>query len=283
MSRDESDIPHASPAPHQAERRKEERHAVDSILLPFLGTRENDQGAFEYLLSNLSASGVGISIPRWLVSREHLKEGDRINLHIPFRRSERFYTRGTVMWERWDAEQEAQFCGLRMQSSLRPPYYPVYISLLQGDVHLDLQRFRSTENLIQRILKDAYLLKRGILIYLRHLVPFFYRIGEYPIEEYPELKETLLDDIRHRVESNALWLEDLYDTALREHWEQEELPVALDLGKLRETMESEVQRDLLATVFETGAVRPYLDAIYELEKKQSHLFNTLVMLYIQVL
>ena len=81
--------------------------------------------------------------------------------------------------------------------------------------------------------------------------------------------------------ANLSWLEEKYDTALEEHWEREDLPVVLDLGRLRAALESDVPRDLLAMVFDSRSVRPYLDAIYELEKKQSHLFNTLVMLYLQ--
>ena len=75
-----------------------------------------------------------------------------------------------MVWENWDDRQEAQFCGLRMQSSLRP-YYPVYISLQAGNIRLDLKRFESVENLIQKIFKDAHLLKRGTLIYLRIWFP----------------------------------------------------------------------------------------------------------------
>ena len=264
------------------DRRFRSRKPIGSILMPFLGTRESDQGAFEYLLSDISASGVGLVIPRWLVSREHLKKNDVINLHIPFRYDERFYTRGHVAWERWDEEQEAQMCGLQMDPSIRP-FYRVYISIETGGFELDLQEFDTVGNLLHGLLKDAYLLKRGILIYLKHLVPFFYRITEYPTDEYPELKETLLDDIRGRVKGNADRLESLYDTAVTEGWTQRDIPRLLDLEQLRGWMETEVQRDLLMAVFGGGGVRPYLNAIYELEKKQSHLYNTIVMLYLQVL
>lgn len=272
----------AHEAASASDRRRDPRRAIGSILMPFLGTRETDQGAFEYLLTDISQSGVGLSIPKWLVSREHLKPDDRINLHLPFSHNKRFYTRGQVAWTRWDDQQEAQLCGLRMERSIRP-YYHVYISIESGGFEIDLQDFETVENLLQSLLKDAYLLKRGVLIYLKHLVPFFYRIAAYPTHDYPELKETLLDDIRQHVARHARQLNDLYDTAVAERWAQKEIPRLLDLEQLRELMESDVQRDLLMTVFGGGSVAPYLNAIYELEKKQSHLFNTIVMLYLQEL
>ena len=164
-----------------------------------------------------------------------------------------------------------------------PPYYPVFISLRAANVSIDLQDFDSSGDLLYLLLKDAHLLKRGTLIYLKHLVPFFYRVGEYPSSEYKALKDNILEDIRGRVDAQVRLLADYQAVASHEEWRLTDLPRVLDLNIFRSAIESEMQRDLLLTVFQVGTVRFYLDAIQELEKKLYHTFNTLMMLYMQAL
>ena len=69
--------------------RRENRLEVASIVLPFLGSRENDFSPFQYLLSNLSPHGAKILIPRWLALRERLNPGEVIDFHAPFLSPER--------------------------------------------------------------------------------------------------------------------------------------------------------------------------------------------------
>lgn len=264
------------------EQRGENRIAIDSIILPFLGSLASNQATFEYLLHNLSPSGACIMIPRWVVRREHLHRGDNLELHAPFRYHGSFYTKGRVIWTRWDESSDCQVCGITMTEA-PPPYYPVFISLQAAKVSIDLQDFDSSGRLLYLLLKDAHLLKRGTLIYLKHLVPFFYRVGEYPSSEYEALKDTILDDIRGRVDAQARLLADHQTVASRDGWRLVDLPRVLDLNIFRSAVESEMQRDLLLTVFQVDTVRFYLDAIQELEKKLYHTFNTLMMLYMQAL
>ena len=274
--------PPVAPKAGAAERRREVRRAITSVRLPLMGTRESDQGSFEYILVDISANGIGLLIPRWLVSRIHLKAGDQLNLHLPFQLQGRYYTGGRVVWCRWDEIQKAEVCGLAMAPSTCP-YYPVFLSLAGGCQNLDLQDFDTLDHLLPRLLKDAYLLKQGIFIYLKHLTPYFYRVGEYPSADFLKLKDTLLDDIRSQIEAHAKALEALYDSAVRKGWSFQDLPAVLNLEDLRELMETEIQRDLMMIVFNKKAVQPYLNSIFELEKKQSNLFNTIVMLYTQAL
>ena len=264
-----------------ANHRREERQSLDSLILPFMGSREPDQGDFEYILYDISTSGVGISMPKWLVSRESLKRGDIINLNLPFKRESRFYTRGVVMWTKWDEENEAQVCGIRMDSIAPMPYYPIFISLSSGGLMLDLKDFELPDNILQTLLKDAYLIKRGILIYFKHLIPFFSRITDHSREEFVNLDESFLSDIQNQIKRKADALLEIYDTSTAEKWNNMDFSSKVDIGNLRILMETAVQRDLLMTVFDRNSVRPYLDAIHELEKKQNNTYNTLVMLYIR--
>jgi len=270
------------PTPGGLGRRREPRHPVDSIVLPFLGSTEAYQGTFEYLVDDLSPSGIRIVLPRWLVQREYLNPGDGVCLNAPFRFQGCFYSRGDVAWARWDETIEAQICGVRMAGAA-PPYYPVFISLRAGAIGLDLQDFQSPERLLYLLLKDMYLLKRGILIYLKHLVPFFYRIGDYAPARYADFKDSILEDIRRRVDTHARFLSNLLMTAHRDGWGIDDIPRVIDLGEVREAVESEIQHDLLFTALGTESARPYLSAIQKLEQKLYYSFNALMMLYIQAL
>lgn len=94
------------------EKRRESRGPIDSIVLPFIGSRADEYQAFQYLLQDVSPGGVRIAAPRWAVSRERLQKGDRIHLHIPFRLGSSVLESGQVVWERWDRESEAQVTGI---------------------------------------------------------------------------------------------------------------------------------------------------------------------------
>lgn len=268
--------------PRRNELRKAARSPMNWIVLPFLGSRASDQCVFQYLLNDISNTGVGFSIPNWVINREHLKTGNIVNLHIPFESNGGYASRGTIRWTRWDDEIKAQFCGIQMEQSL-PAYYPHSFAVGSSGIRFNLQEAGAYENLLQLLLKDAQLIKKGILIYMKHLVPFFYRVGNRSSDDYSGLKETVLEEIRTRIRGSHDELKKLRNQVVRERWKREDLCRKLDLEKFRENMQTEIHRDVLLLSFDKKSIQPYLNAIYELEKKQYYNYNTIVMLYIHAL
>ncbi|HEJ83621.1 MAG TPA: PilZ domain-containing protein [Desulfobacteraceae bacterium] len=262
------------------ERRRGKRFVIDSIVFPFLGSRDEDHTCFEYLLLDIGLHGVRISVPRWVVNRERLREGDRINLHVPFELEHRSYDQGRVVWASWDKEMDAQVCGIEVTKQM-PLYNRVYFSLSSREVTVDLGAFSSVEDLGKRLLKDLFLLKKGVLIYLNHLVAYFSRVGEYPSRDYPRLKEVFLDDIRNRVRDHRDSLEGLYDDFRGEGRPGVAISGFLDLEELRDMVESEISLEILSTTFQKEAAMFYLQAIKDLEKKLYEKYNAVVMLYIK--
>jgi len=265
-----------------SERRRERRYPIDSINLPFIASREADHQSFQYLLTDISLHGAQITIPKWLVGRERLQQEDIINFHVPFRLSKETYDQGKVAWERWDSHLQGQVCGARMINKA-PLHYPVYIRMEASDIGIDLTRFETVENLLVQVVKDSSLLKRGVVIYLRHLVPYFSRISDYSSRDYRSLKTVLLDEIVARVERNQVWLQHLQKDILATPGYQTEIARHLDLEELREVMESEIYFELFKNVFSTGSALPYLTAIKGLEKKLYANYNTIVMIYLRSL
>lgn len=260
---------------------REPRISIQSINLPFLGTSE-DHTPFQYLLLDISQQGVKIAMPRWVVSRETLHEGTRVHLHAPFRVGDRLYAQGQVRWAKWDESMQSQVCGIQIEEN-RFLHYSPPIYLEPSGVHIDLGAYASIQDLLARTIQDAALLKRGVLIYLNHLIPYFSRIGDYPHKEYPKLKETFLKDMTERVEAHRAHLDSLRLEIRQNPALASDIVSYLDLEELREWMESEIPMGIMEMTFESEAAKPYLVAIKELEKRLYANYNALVMLFLRAL
>jgi len=261
-----------------ADSRQFKRVGIESVILPFLGARVADFQPFQYLLRDMSQGGVGLGIPRWLTSRERLNLGDEIDLHVPFSMDGAILAIGEVVREFWDAENEEQIIGIRLTRS-SPNAYGVFFEASSRDISFDLGQ-EGLEGLLTRVIKDSVLLKRGILIYLRHLASYFSRLGEYSPEEYETFREAIIGDVRDRVRDHAVYLEELHrnccDTAVSSF-------ERIDLEELRQAMEPELYLDLFRAALGDETASLFLHAIKDLEGKLFSNYNTVVMLYIGTL
>jgi hypothetical protein len=263
------------------EQRRDKRIPLDFVLLPFLGSREEDYACFEYLPLDVSLHGLGIAIPKWLVNRERLQEGDLINLNVPFEMDGKTFRQGKVVWTRWDDSMQAQLSGLSLEKEM-PPNYPIYFSLKTSKVFFISQDF-SIGDLLLKVLKDSMLLKKGVSIYFNHLIPFFSRITGYPSKDYSKLKEIFLNDIKKNVMDSKNKLNKMYESYCNANGDYKKITKDLNLENLRNLIESEIYIEILKITFESGAALQYLLAIKELEKKLSYNYNTIIMIYIQSL
>ncbi len=257
--------------------RVEPRSAFESLMFPFLGSRFVDHATFEYLPMDISFRGLKIAIPRWVVNREVLKVGEWIHLHLPFRFAERAYTEGEVRWARWDEKVQSEIYGIRMA---RPKaiFYPLYIHTDTRSIRLELGDHDSKEALLISLFKDAVLLKKGILIYLNHLVPFFSRLAERSRDDYDRLKGVLFEDIRKRVTEHLSWIEGQYRQVREQGEPVRTILETIDFNQFREAVCSEIQAEVLKTALGTEDIVPYLDAIQSLEKKMYTNYNAAVIL-----
>lgn len=267
---------------NETQRRSEERQTITSALLTFLGSRESDHLAFEYLLVDTSLHGAKIAIPRWVVSRDHLRIDEVINLHVPFRQAAEIYDQGRVTRAEWSEEYEAQLCGIRLIE--KPPMHtPVYLRLENGKVQLDLKNTPEAHKLVIKVLKDMVLLKKGILIYLDHMIPFFSRISHVTEQNYTLLRDFLFEEARSQLVYNHRSLEEIYERLAGELTSDRDIGAALVLEEIRPFMESELYADLFKIALESPAIDPYLHAIKQLEKKLYAGYNTLAMIYLGTL
>ncbi len=262
----------------QAQRR-EKRLDVESVVLPFMGSRAEDYQTFQFLLHDVSPSGVGLCLPRWLSSREFLRQGQRVHLHLPFELGGRMLQSGTISWTRWDEEQDAQLAGAVLDTAA-PTLYPVFVSMDTQQISIDLAGFAGLEHILARVLKDSAMLKRGILVYMKHLSAYFSRVCDLDREEYLLFREVVIKEVRQSVQSHLEILSDMLAQAEQNGAQSLE---RLDLEELRRAMDPELYIDMFSAALGDETVGLFLKAIKELERKLLSNYNTCVLLYINAL
>lgn len=264
------------------DRRHEPRMMLDSILLPFLGCREEDHVCFQYIPLELSTTGFRIAVPRWVVSRERIQVNDLITLNSPFRFQGHTFYQGRVIWTKWDEALVSQISGLTLEQEM-PPTYPIYFTVQDSGITFNREQFAAVDNCILELFKDLILLKRGVSIYFKHLIPYFSRITGYSTKDYPHLKDLLLLDIQNKITEHIDKLKDIFDEMQSSLNLYQNIVKLFDLEHLRGLVESEISLDLLLVTFESEAARQYLTAIKELENKLYANYNNITMIYISSL
>lgn len=262
--------------------RRETRLPIESIVLPFLGSRGTDYQPFDYIVQDVSPGGVKIVIPSWVLGRERIHQGERINLHVPFELEGKVLYSGTAAWQRLDLDGQGQIVGIAMDQG-RPLSYPVFFSVSSRQLAIDFSSFESKGSLLAKLAKDLYLLKQGCLIYLKHLSAFFSRISDLSYEEYGQFREFVFDDIIARTKKNADYLTVFHDRMAKSNGSLEETCAVVDLAELRQAVEPEMYIELFKSVYTDSFAMQYLYAIKELENKLYMGYNTLVLVYCSTL
>lgn len=254
------------------------------LRFPFLGTQEDGE-AFQYLLLSVQATEVEISIQNWLVRRAKLGVNEKIDLYIPHQMNMEYrlreYVTGTVISVTDDIYKVAF------------PKETENLSLKY--IFSDLtQSMGSLTDLTIKLVKDSLLLKSGIRIYLKHLIPYFSRIVNYTPEEYAHLKKVLLNDVLGHILTDEKKLKQLYDTLVQKLTKQEEIAIYIDLEELREMTESEISLPIFNLAFSESKLglleqfqvqsqfgySKYLNAIKQLERRLFSNYNLLVIIYL---
>ena len=266
----------------QINKRSERRIPLEMITMPFLATRDENQQSFEYLLVDVSPSGAKFVLPQWAVSRERLEMDAVINLHLSLVHEGSSFAKGKVVWRRWDETAYAELCAVSLFQKM-PIHSPFAISAEHAEIVVDMESIESLPAYLARTIRDCSLLKKGVAIYLKHLIPYFSRIGNYPETDYPLLRDTVLDEIRQHVLTNHDKLNNLCRNFAEHCKENEDIPKRLNLEELRAMVDSEISADIFAATFESGKTAIYISAIKELEKKLYSNFNVAVMIYLLAL
>ncbi len=262
--------------------RVETRTPVESIVMPFLGSRVADSSPFQYLVQDLSPHGAKILLPRWVIKRENLRVGDLIDFHLPFIFDGEAFAAGEIVWVRHDEDLDAPAFGVRIDARA-PVYYPVSISLENMGVGIDLTAFKTSAKLLSRVLKDSIFLKKGILIYLKHLKPLTVRLLEAEASELAGMRAFFFDETAQSVRSNMKTLEGVHESVQAASGAGDGMAAWLDLEQLRAAMEAEIVPDVWNAAFGQKSMAQYIAAINHLEHRLFYNYNTIVMIYVSLI
>lgn len=255
---------------------------VDSINLPLLGSREEDYICFQYLIREISATRAEVLIPRWVAHREFLRPGDLIDFHMTFRIENAAYEKGRIEETRWSDADDAQI-GLALLEPAKLEMALVTLACQESCYFVETAAGADAVKELLDVIKKTILLKKGIIIYLDRLIPYFSRMSDFPAAEYTQLREFFLADIQQQVLNNQTHLESMIERLKVELREPRDIPRAFDLEEIRSLIESEISIDLFRITFDNEKVTAYMRSIKELEKKLYTQYNYTVLLYIRAL
>ena len=263
-------------APDFKDQRREARISLSTVSLPFLGIRDAEHLTFEYFLLDASPSGIQLSIPEWVSAWNKLKTEDEITLFLPLKVGGATLNKGRILWLKRDEETREQNCGAQMDGGSRPGAGNFF---LESDGTIRWQGsspHQGFKDYIATLLKDSSLLKKNILIYLSHLVPYFSRIVK-DRDRYPEIRDLIFDDIRRQVEEHHLRLKELAGKVSQARDVLSGFSEIGDFANLRRLMDSELDKNLFRMIFEKETVLWYLEEIKQLENRLYFNFNSLVL------
>lgn len=261
------------------DKRREQRIAYSCISLPFLGIRMPDHIQFQFLLVDSSSSGVQITIPDWVIEWDRFVDGEELRLCLPVTSGENTLETCRVMWQKADKATNEQFVGLvQVKKSFNEPIFKIddfgIIELKNSEIQ--------TETLILRLLKDSAVLKRGVLIYLEHFLPYFSRIAR-DFAHYDEIRGFMLEDTLGLVKSKIKQLDDLHALFAGGFAQGSLSATDIDMNSLRDIYRSEVSNSLFKMTFPDQLLLNYIEEIKNLELRLFTNYNALVTLYSMVL
>lgn len=274
------------------------------LRFPLLGTR-SDGEAFSYLLMDISQDKASIVISKWMIDHTLLNLKEKIDLFIPSLLAIEYDLRNHVSGVIKSVTKEEQIaeylyeiafvCPLSMQ-------LPESRSLAKFTQNLSTET--SLLNMLLRLIKDSLILKQGILVYLKHLAPYFSRIVHSSLHDYEDLNKIIFIDIANKMGKKASILESLYFSLTESLKTLHDVSIFLNLEELRELIESEISLDLFLIAFAEVTSREelvdllnkpkqyvdykrnnkymtYLLAIKDLEKRLYSNYNQIVLIYLK--
>lgn len=248
--------------------------ALEAIRFPFLGMREDGE-SFEYLLFDIDQKKANFAIFKWMVNHTNLNLNETIHLFIPSSLTSIYQFRNDL---------SGVIKSIRKEENGQAHFYEI---LFDKEIPLGLSSTESTQfaqllpsdtsllKLLIKLVKDSVILKEGILIYLKHLYPYFSRIVNYSHKDYHSL-HFIFDDIRNKIKKNAENLMSLYENLIQLS-DPQKIPIVLNLEWFRENMEPEIILDLFLCTF--GQLNSYEELLsllkeskYETKHKADYYF-----------
>lgn len=273
------------------------------LRFPFLGAREDGE-AFSYLLMDIRQDQACIAISKWLVNRTILSPKEKVDLFIPsllaIEYDFRNHSSGQIISIRQDSTTQEFFYDISFTHPLSIHFSENW-SLAEFTEHLPTPA--PVLQMLLKLVKDSLILKQGILVYLKHLTPYFSRVVNYAVKDYGNVNKIIFGDVENKIREKEKVLEELYYLIQNNIKTIHDIAIFINLEDLREVIESEIPLDLCLIAFSEVASRDellkllnkpaeyieyasnkymtYLLAIKDLEKRLYSNYNQIVLIYLK--
>jgi len=254
--------------------REAERFLLLTGGVPFLGFSEDWRQTFLYQPRDISSGGAGFDSARPGTFLPRI--GDRLNLCLPFQTNDAFFDQCEVLWTSGDASSWS--CGgqFRHRTPLR---YPFFLRARNGvpqfaegawDVH-------SASEKVAALVHEACYTKKAILIYFRHLIPFFSRMSRHSAQGHSLIESSLLSRIEESIEANIAQLEVL-EFRVSEDGAENLCRDRQFIRTFRQAILSEISESALGSFFNAPAVPRYIRSIRISEHKLAMNYNAFIVI-----
>jgi len=197
--------------------------------------------------------------------------GDKVNVCLPFKLDSEFLDQCCI--EKVQTTTDGWICQGRL-THRTPLRYPLYFDAIRGEPSTDRQTVIK-DNLLE-LLNDAKLTKKAIVIYFKHLIPFFSRVSRLCPDEHLSIEEETLGGVKALIEKNISNIEEL-----EKEVRTAENPLAKDgnlIARYLKMLLPEVSEDMITDVYSTSLVPQYIKSIRLLEHKLCLNYNTVILL-----
>ncbi len=247
--------------------------------IPFIGARISDLAHFEYILMDLEFPFVNIALPHWLTNTERLRKGEEILLNFELIFENLCYSAGTIESVTRHEKLEAELIKVRLAE---PEYSNLPLRLNTPSMVFSVKQSEniSIQLLFGQLLKDSIILKRGLDIYLQHLIPLFSRTGGKDETEFYSLRESYLNDLVLNLNNSILRLEEFRNNLLQfppEHFNSL-LPLS-EIESVFMDLQTALPFEFFEIAFENRLISEYVSSIKSLERRLFANYNALAVLF----
>lgn len=242
-------------------------------LLPLYASLLPAYDPFQYFLLHMEDRAAKITSPSFLSQCYMLRELDIVNLHMPFKCGDHCFTRGLVESIRVNPENQERIYHISFvpQADQDYPYHVSAGSDGQPRFHCSQHK----DILFRHSIKECLLLKKGVLVYLKHLSAYFFRIITPHKQDYAAFDQFYFEAAFENLHSKIEKLQALQDGL----GEGSDFVIPDSFQGIHELIQSEVNLDLLHLALQEGDHLPYLVSIKELEEQLYWHYNTMLLIY----
>jgi len=263
-------------------KQKQVRYISTEATLPYLGIQEADFAIFEYIPLDIHFPNFNVIMPTWLTEQGNLSLGQCVTLNLSIVLPEGIFSSGKIVSFTESPTLKSHVTTIELEVS-REGLLPLLLS--HPDLSANVSNFDYSLGLARYFLstvEDCIILKKGILIYLSHLMHLFKRIVKTSSEDFSEFRSIIFDDILSQTQGSIAFLSEYLSQLHVVSKDTDRDAISLeetDLEIFFQHFHQPIPLNLVELALENELVSEYIRSIRLLERKMYADYNALIAAY----